>query len=364
MKKFWSRAGSDFWPTYSSSREKRRNKMAYSRAELITVLTPALVRETASMEKEIRQLLETYETAGLEKELQRQRREGLISQQSPQPQEDSSRERAILDTIRAEAKRQFEDDPERIRQQEEDQRQAEAIYRDYYLTQIFANAVPGHGYPIRNRASEQIILGWLNPGETLGRDFLVRIIQENQSLASKIQWRSVNPKHAEARQQELDKQTFAEAAKNIRTFGVNEANLNVTRSVLGSGFSVYAIQQALESNALQLSPPTQSEREEWVAEDIERHNQELLQANPEQLKARVRQEAEQRRAVQQAEAECQQLVAAKECDSHFGYQELPETWQGRPLDAAFIRTCDVPTQKLLARKFGNAALTARLRGLT
>jgi hypothetical protein len=161
------------------------------------------------------------------------------------------RDKKVENTL-AQVRADIANDPKRIRRQEAYDREGAEVYRSYYLAQIFLTPVPGHGYPIQNQGSEAIILGFLNPGETLSRDFLVKVIQENPSLASQIQWRSVNPKHAEARQQELDKQTFVAAAKALR-LGINEANFLLIRQTLGSGFSLYAIQQALASNALQLT---------------------------------------------------------------------------------------------------------------
>jgi len=45
----------------------------------------------------------------------------------------------------------------------------------------------------------------------------------------------------------------------------------------------------------------------------------------------------------------------------FATPPLPDTWKGEKLDAHFIRTCSPAIQRLLAQKFGNAALDARLR---
>src|ERR1700692_1790931 len=103
--------------------------------------------------------------------LNKQRRAGYLQypiQDVPQPQQDSSREQESVESqveaIRAEVRRQIETDPERIRRQQEHEQERQEGYPEYAMTQIFNTAVPGHGYPIRNRASEQVILGLLNPG--------------------------------------------------------------------------------------------------------------------------------------------------------------------------------------------------------
>jgi hypothetical protein len=170
-------------------------------------------------------------------------------------------------------------------------------------------------------------------------------------------------KAAETAQLGLDRQTFADAAKTLRSFAVNEANFNVIRQTIGSGFSVFAIQQALSSNALQLSPPTQQELDQWESERIEQHNEALQNLDPDQLRARVRQEASESRAAAVQQEADRQLAAATARDAVLGFPPLPTHWQGHQLDASFIRTCDVPTQKLLNKRFGPAQLEARLRGV-
>jgi hypothetical protein len=327
--------------------------MAHTKETLVQLLAPGLARETGSSEKEFRQILETYDIKGLERELDRQRREGLISQQSPQhtPQKDSDWEQRALAAIRATQ----EPTPELAAAIEA--RRQEQI--KLCLIHIYRTSIDGR-FARMCQANDDVILGWLHPGEDYPTaEWFKKVLAEQPSLANSIAWESADPikrKQAAAAQLERDHQTFAEAAKTIRTFGVNEANLNVTRSVLGSGFTVYAIQQALLSNALQLSPPTQSEREEWLADDIERHNQELLQANPEQLKARVREEAEQRRAVdQQAEAE-KALEAAQARDAaRGGFPPLPTE-----ITREKIRAASPSEIRLWLRKYGQYQLNKTL----
>jgi hypothetical protein len=81
------------------------------------------------------------------------------------------------------------------------------------------------------------------------------------------QAREPQRKAEEKAQLEADRKTFAEAAKNLRSFAVNEANFNVIRQTLGSGFSIYQIQQMLAANAAVLSPPTQQELA-WIIRDF------------------------------------------------------------------------------------------------
>ena len=167
-------------------------------------------------------------------------------------------------------------------------------------------------------------------------------------------------------QLDLDRQTFADAAKALRTFGVNEANLNVTLQTIGPGVSIYQIREMLAANGATLSPATQRELDQWRAEDIEAHNAAIVNADHEELRARVRQEAVDSRAANPCNRPKQTAnwqAARRNVTAISGFPSLPDTWQGRQLDAAFIRGCDVPTHKLLARRFGSAQLEARLRGV-
>ena len=80
--------------------------MSYSKEELITILTPALVNTSASTPREVRGVLETYSTEQLTVELARQRRAGYL--RAPQlPRQDSEKAQQEaeqrLEAIRAEA---------------------------------------------------------------------------------------------------------------------------------------------------------------------------------------------------------------------------------------------------------------------
>jgi len=62
-----------------------------------------------------------------------------------------------------------------------------------------------------------------------------------------------------------DRQTFGQAARALR-FGENEANFQLLRSAIGPNFTEYRIQEAIDSNAVALSPPTESEIASWNRE--------------------------------------------------------------------------------------------------
>lgn len=334
--------------------------MSYTKGQLIEILTPALINGTGSSQKDVHSVLETYDTERLTVELARQRKAGLVFQRAPieGPEQVVNDPEIIrqVQAIRAEVQTRFENDPERIRRRQEDERQAQEIYREYSLSQIFRTVVPGHGVPVRNKASEDIVIGWLSFDEKLSREWFLKVLQENPSLASQFQWQSpdaLDPKKRLAQ----DQGTLAQAARTLRSFGVNEANLTVVRSVIGSGFTVYAIQQALASNALQLSGPSQSELDQWAEEDIEAHNQRLLQADPTTLRLLARQESADKRVQEQAQRVNEQFEATKRRDEAIGYPQLPSE-----ITKDQIRNAPTDKLKLWIKKYGNANVTARLQG--
>jgi len=64
-----------------------------------------------------------------------------------------------------------------------------------------------------------------------------------------------------------DRKIFGQAARSFR-FGENEANFQLIRSVIGPHFTEYRIQEAIDSNAVALSPPTESEIASWNREQV------------------------------------------------------------------------------------------------
>jgi len=172
-------------------------------------------------------------------------------------------------------------------------------------------------------------------------------------------------RRAEAKAQlAQDRQTFAEAAKTLRTFGVTEANFNVTRQTLGAGFSIYEIQQMLAANGAVLSGPTQEEQQEWTRQDIEDHNQRLLNSDLPTLR-RLAREAGAKAQAPVAPDETQRVRAAERSDGT-NYPPLPDEFRDGngpelPLDAAFVRTCSRDTLRFLFKRYGSAQVEHALR---
>ncbi len=149
-----------------------------------------------------------------------------------------------------------------------------------------------------------------------------------------------------AKQLAKDKETFSALC---RQHGLSEceANLNLWR---GS--------QSIEG----LASASPKELAKFREEQIEAHNEFLLNADTETLRTLAREEhAIKRQAAVQTDADLQ-LAASKVRDAIIGFPLLPGTWNGQKLDSEFIRRCSAETQKLLQKRFGSAQLTARLQG--
>jgi hypothetical protein len=244
--------------------------------------------------------------------------------------------------------------------------QEQQINHELALVNICRVLVPGRGFAKMCEANTSLIESWLNPGEELSVGWFKKVIEE-QGLASQLIWEPVESRDPEFRKQKAeqqlaeDQQVFARACRQFRV-SENTANFNLIREVLGSGFDVYGVHQAIQSGAVRLAQASQEEIAAWAREAVEQRNRFLLNADNQTLRTIVRREsAERHQAAVQAEAD-RSFRVNQTMDAAIGFPPLPATWKGEPLTAAFIRTCDVATHKLLTKRFGSAALTARLRG--
>jgi hypothetical protein len=242
------------------------------------------------------------------------------------------------------------------------------INHELALVNIYRVFVPGRGFAKMCEANTSIIESWLHEdqGESLSAAWFKKAIEE-PGLGDQLIWEPAENRDPVKRQQavaaELEhaRQVFAQACRQFRV-SENTANFNLIREVLGTGFDVYGVSQAISSGAVRLSPATQQEIAQWAQEAVEQRNEFLLTADTQTLRNIARREgAERRAAAVQAEAD-QQFEVNRVRDAAIGFPRLPDEWRGQKLNSAFIRSCDVETHKLLTKRFGSAALTARLRG--
>jgi len=163
------------------------------------------------------------------------------------------------------------------------------------------------------------------------------------------------------------REVIKNAQAALRNFALNEANVNVILSALGTDLSVYEISQAIDSHAVSLTPPTSEEQEAWRLADIERHNRELQELSIPELKRRVREERSVNVAAASEKQNREALEAQQQRDQDYGgYPPLPtHTPEGQPIDAQFLKkmcNTDLPRYKFYLKKYSASALTARLQG--
>jgi hypothetical protein len=234
-----------------------------------------------------------------------------------------------------------------------------------------------------NVANEKIIRGWVDEarGETadvIGPRWFRQVLQDSPELIKSLVWKSADYLDSKKRSQiEQDaltesRKVFSEGARQIKEFGVNEANFRFVCSVLGNSFNAYQLDQAYLAGALKgLAPVSSSELETWRQERVAQENEflkkdQITQQEQAQAKEiRRRRFVENRRSAIQEELE-RRLVLGYERDVVYGNKKhpLPFDWNGQRLDAAFIKRCDLQTMKVLVARFGDAQLTARLQGVT
>jgi DnaJ-domain-containing protein 1 len=174
-------------------------------------------------------------------------------------------------------------------------------------------------------------------------------------------------KQAATAQAEQDRATFSKAAREIG-LSDNEANFRLVREVLGSGFTSYAVSQAVDSGAVRLAATSPVELEAYRQEYAE-HRQDWLvnQASPAELREAANRESEQLRTQAQRQQVAAQIEAREQLDAQQGYPALPtETSDGVKLDGLFFKRLadiDIKKFKQYCTRYGFAAITARLNGV-
>jgi hypothetical protein len=184
--------------------------------------------------------------------------------------------------------------------------------------------------------------------------------------AEKAVWQMEMEKRDKPRreaQAKEDRETFFQAAKQYKSFSICDANFSLLRQALGEGFDIFQVAQAVR--LLNLVPATEQELAQYRAEEIQVHNEYLQNASPEELRRIIRNQV-QERSHQAAQAyEQQQLQAIVARDD--GFPQIPEVAaDDTRLDASFftkLSNTNLESYKQYLRKYGNANLTARLRGL-
>jgi hypothetical protein len=116
------------------------------------------------------------------------------------------------------------------------------------------------------------------------RLLVAKTIEENQQReerdilqkAKYAAWRETDIiLHRQAEQRKADafepqdRAAFEQVARQTEKFSCNAANFSLARTHLTPGFTALQLQDAYESGALMLSPPSQAEIQQWHAEEAE-----------------------------------------------------------------------------------------------
>lgn len=249
------------------------------------------------------------------------------------------------------------------------------------LLEIGRTQVPGQdslGRPVQHvldfnteatrRHNVDALLNALDPGDEPTLETFKEIITDPRNK-SRFAWivsvTAAQRKQQDQQRQDENRRVFAEAARKFG-FAEIEANFNVLQGL--GDFDIYQIGQAIQSNAVMLAPATEADRQRWAAERAEQRNDFLQnKATTPELRRIANQESVQGRAAAasaQADASYQASVLRDQATG--GYRSMPDTFRGEPLTKEFLlnrRKCSTETLKQLIRLYGEAQVTARLRGI-
>jgi hypothetical protein len=291
--------------------------MSYTKQQLVEILTPALVKSTASTPKEIRDVLATYTVEGLNLELARQRRLGYL--QTPQVQPRQTQPQAVV-----------------AKHHQQPQIMGDQVLEDLAWTHISRVIVDGK-MPVTNAANRQIVFSWLHEdqGEQPTVEWFKKVLTE-PGLANQISWEPVlspEQRKQEAAAKEARAREVFQVVCRKNNLSLCEANFRVLfdSDLLGS---VYTADQGITSNAVSLVSASAEEFARFQQERVESHNDTIQRMDTVQLKARVREEAEARQQATKQDQAARELEAAKQRDELRGYRPLPPEIDGKAIKQA------------------------------
>jgi hypothetical protein len=106
-----------------------------------------------------------------------------------------------------------------------------------------------------------------NPGEEdqLGAAWFASVLKQNPKLVDRFAWTSRLDPNSKKLLERADRETFSHVCRKHDVSEI-EAHFKLLVEVLGAGFSEYAAAQAIQSNAVSLSPATPAELTKWRVE--------------------------------------------------------------------------------------------------
>lgn len=160
----------------------------------------------------------------------------------------------------------------------------------------------------------------------------------------------------------VDKATLENFCRTNRLQYPGESALRILRDTYGGNLGGWAIQDAIDRRLITVNAENDPQiLAQWDHEDKVQRAYHLKEfASPSELRQQARAEfAATAQAKAQAEFQETQKISAQ---LQSGYPPLPETWNGKLLDAQFIKKADKDTLRAMIRKHGSASVTARLQG--
>jgi len=224
------------------------------------------------------------------------------------------------------------------------------------------------------------ILSWLDEtkGEQLSAEWFEKVLQESPALAKQLAWSKVLSS-AERKKQaaETALQQHERFRLLCRTHGLSECKANediinsVDRPVISTQIPGKPELITVDGDQIQLIPATQEEQQKWEQAAFDRKQQRLRelaasdtpQALRELKEISRRDSLNKTRNLEQVYKEHQVLKSYVERGED-RLPPLPDRWNGRVLDADFIRKADRQILRPMLERHGIGRVNARLFGYT
>jgi hypothetical protein len=196
---------------------------------------------------------------------------------------------------------------------------------------------------------------------SFGAEWFAAVMKSNPKLANRFSWTTRPDPNEKKLQERARRDVFHDLMVEL---GLSESHANWNLFPKDLLDNAYTAKQAIVSGAVRgLMPATPSEQTERNEVAIDRENLRLLNSDVPTLKKLAREEAEQRR-VATAQADADRILKEKEQIEAGQFEPLPATTHdGRTIDKKFFLQCDRKTMGYYISRYGDANVTARIRGI-
>jgi hypothetical protein len=279
-----------------------------------------------------------------------------------------SREEIELDEIRAELQKQ--DSETRKIRDEAAQMMAESAREAGYL-QILRAEFSSKLLRDTEANRQEVFSLWdelqgldrslLGTHASFGAEWFAAVMKSNPKLANRFSWTTRPDPNEKKLQERARRDVFHDLMVEL---GLSESHANWNLFPKDLLDNAYTAKQAIVSGAVRgLMQATPSEIAEREAIRVDRENLRLLNSDVPTLKKLAREEAEQPR-VAIAKADADRILKEKEQIEAGQFEPLPATTHdGRTIDKKFFLRCDPKTMGYYISRYGDANVTARIRGI-